>query len=175
MKKSFPDISRRFTLFRESLHDYLVESPGLKLLAALITLVLWLSVSRQPVSETTLRLPITFQNVPAGLSVVDQDADSVEVKIRGPNDILSRIRAGAVHLDTVVDLSTYANRPGKRVITLGEENVSGPSTIETIDVKPARLSITLAPLIEKTVPVQPSFEGVPVQGFVLSGFSVYPQ
>ena len=159
MKKSFPEILRTIVRPTVSLREYLVENPGLKVLAALITLVLWLSVSSQPVSETTLRLPITFQNVPKNLSVVDQDADSVQVKVKGPSDILSRIRSGAVHLDTIVDLNAFEDRPGKRVITLSNSNVSTPATVDAVDIKPARLSITLSPLIEKVVPIQPLFEG----------------
>src|SRR5882724_5971441 len=175
MKKRFPDIFQRVVLLKDTLRRYLVEHPGLKLLAGLITLVLWLSVSLQPISETTLRLPITFQNVPKGYSVIDQDIDSVQVKVKGPNDILSRVRSGAVHLDTIIDLSSYQDKPGKRVLNLSNDNVSTPATVEAIDVKPARISITLAVSTEKTVPIRPLFDGSPAPGFSMTGFRIDPQ
>jgi YbbR domain-containing protein len=174
MKRPFPDFFARAVLFKDTLRGYLVEHPGLKLLAGLITLVLWLSVSMQPISETTLRLPITFQNVPRGYSVIDQDVDSVQVKVKGPNDILSRVRSGAVHLDTIIDLSGYLDRPGKRVVTLSSDNVSTPATVQAIDVTPSRISITLAQSTEKTVPIRPLFDGSPAPGYSMSDFRIDP-
>ena len=174
MKKHYPDIVQRIVPLKDTLRRYLVEHPGLKLLAGLITLVLWLSVSLQPISETTLRLPITFQNVPKGYSVIDQDIDSVQVKVKGPNDILSRVRSGAVHLDTIIDLSGYQDRPGKRVLNLTNDNVSTPATVQAIDVKPSRISITLAVSTEKTVPIRPLFDGSPATGYTMSGYRIDP-
>jgi|GEM_PF-1056749 len=174
MKKHYPDILQRVILLKDTLRNYLVEHPGLKLLAGLITLVLWLSVSLQPISETTLRLPITFQNVPKGYSVIDQDIDSVQVKVKGPNDILSRVRSGAVHLDTIIDLSDYQDKPGKRVLTLTNSNVSTPATVQAIDVRPARISITLAVSTEKTVTIRPLFDGSPATGYTMSGYKIDP-
>ena len=48
-------MQRYLTAIREYLKDYILENTGLKVLALLITAVLWLSVASRPVQQVTLR------------------------------------------------------------------------------------------------------------------------
>src|SRR6185369_11365300 len=84
---------------REYARDYVLENTGLKVLALLITAVLWLSVASRPVTQVALRnVPILFLNLSASplLEVTDTDVPSAQVYLEGPRDIVDSIRPNEV-------------------------------------------------------------------------------
>ncbi len=73
---------------------------GLKFLSTLVAALLWLVVAGERVVERVMRAPVEFQNLPAGLELVGNPPDTVEVRLRGSSGALSRMAAGdmaAVH------------------------------------------------------------------------------
>src|SRR5262249_56934904 len=79
--------------------DYVLENTGLKILALLITAVLWLSVASRPVAEVTLHgVQIELASVPQGLIPTRFDTLSASVTLRGPRDILDTLHAGDITL-----------------------------------------------------------------------------
>jgi hypothetical protein len=81
---------------------------GLKFLSTLVAILLWLVVAGERVVERVMRAPVEFQNLPAGLELVGNPPDTVEVRLRGSSGALSRIGAG--DMSAVLDLATA--RPG---------------------------------------------------------------
>src|SRR5215471_6201069 len=84
---------------KEYSKDYILENTGLKVLALLITAVLWLSVASRPATQVTLRsVPILFQNLPdsPNLAVTDTDIQTAQVYLEGPRDIVDSIRPNEV-------------------------------------------------------------------------------
>ena len=92
-------MQRYLTAIREYLKDYFLENTGLKVLALLITAVIWLSVASRPVAQVALRnVPILFLNLSASplLEVTDTDVPSAQVYLEGPRDIVDSIRPNEV-------------------------------------------------------------------------------
>src|SRR5436189_6005893 len=76
--------------------DYVLENPGLKVLALLITGVLWLSVASRPVSQISLNnIPVEFlnQNEP-NLIVSKQNTATARVYLEGSREALDSLREG---------------------------------------------------------------------------------
>lgn len=165
-------MQRYLTRIQEYLKDYLLENTGLKVLALLITAVLWLSVASRPVGQVALRnVPILFFNLPASpnLEVTDTDAPSAQVFLEGPRDFVDSIRPN--------DLTVYADmngvEPGVRVKQLMIDTSRLPSSVKGV-VEPREIRIRVERVIEKDVPVKPRFDGEPPPGYELIGWQITP-
>ena len=81
---------------------------GLKLLSICIARLLWLVVAGERVVERVLRVPVEFQNLPAGLEIVGNPPDTVEVGCADRRARLSRMAPG--DMAAVIDLRDRADR-----------------------------------------------------------------
>jgi YbbR domain-containing protein len=151
--------------------DYALENTGLKLLALLITAVIWLSVALRPMSEITItNVPIEFRNLPEFLIVSEYDALTARVSLRGSRDALEAVRPSA--LVAVADLSGI--KPGVRVIRLELDRSKLPPGVKDLELEPQNVRILVERLVERDLPVRPRFEGEPPQGYELIGWNVSP-
>ena len=165
-------MQRYLAAIREYLKDYILENTGLKVLALLITAVLWLSVASRPQQQIVLRnVPIEFQNLPGSpnLEVTDTDSPLAQVFLEGPRDIVDSIRPNEV--------TVYADmkgvEPGVRVKPLMIDTSRLPSSVKGV-VEPREIRIHVERVIEKDVPVKPRFEGEPAQGYEVIGVQISP-
>lgn len=165
-------MQRYITAVREYLKDYILENTGLKVLALLITAVLWLSVASRPVAQVALRnVPILFQNLPESpiLEVTDTDVPSAQVYLEGPRDIVDSIRPNEV----TVFADMKGVEPGVRVKQLMIDISRLPSSVKGV-VDPREIRIRVERVIEKEVPVKPRFDGEPPPGYELIGWQITP-
>lgn len=165
-------MQRYVTAIQDYLKDYFLENTGLKVLALLITAVLWLSVASRPVAQVTLRnVPILFQNLPESqnLEVTDTDAPSAQVYLEGPRDIVDSIRPNEVTV--FADMKSV--EPGVRVKQLMIDMSRLPSSVKGV-VDPREIRIRVERVIEKEVPVKPRFDGDPPPGYELVGWQISP-
>ena len=159
---------------REYARDYVVENTGLKVLALLITAVLWLSIASRPVNRVTLRdVPIEFRNLPSspGLTVSKADSLVAQVFVEGPRDAVDALRSGEVTV--VADMTDV--EPGVRVIRLKVDTGRLPANVKARDVEPRTIGVTVERDIEKEVPIKPRFDGQPPDGFELIRWQIMPQ
>jgi YbbR domain-containing protein len=165
-------VQRYITAIREYLKDYILENTGLKVLALLITAVLWLSVASRPVAQVALRnVPILFQNLPESpiLEVTDTDVPSAQVYLEGPRDIVDSIRPNEV----TVFADMKGVEPGVRVKQLMIDTSRLPSSVKGV-VDPREIRIRVERVIEKEVPVKPRFDGEVPPGYELIGWQITP-
>jgi YbbR domain-containing protein len=142
----------------------------LKLISIAIAALLWLVVAGDRDVERVVRLPLEFQNLPAGLEVVTDTPDAIDARLRGPSATLGGITS--VDAWAVIDLRTA--RPGRRLynITAGQVNV--PYGVEVVQVSPAALSLEFERTGVRVVPVKPAIEGRPADGFEITRTTVTP-
>jgi YbbR domain-containing protein len=165
-------VQRYLTAIREYLKDYILENTGLKVLALLITAVLWLSVASRPVAQVTLRnVPIIFLNLPESpnLEVTDTDAPSATVYLEGPRDVVDSIRPTEVTV--VADMRGV--EPGVRVKQLMVDTSRLPASVKGV-VDPREIRVRVERVIEKDVPVKPRFDGEPPPGYEVVGWQITP-
>jgi len=151
--------------------DYVLENTGLKILALLITAVLWLSVASRPVTEVLLHgVQIELASIPPGLQPTKSDTLSASVTLRGPRDVLDTVRAGDIALRA--DLSGV--EPGVRVITLKLDRSRLPANVDEVSIDPYSVRVTIERESTKEVMVKPRFDGEPARGYQLLDWHVDP-
>ena len=134
---------------------------GLKFLSTLVAIMLWLIVAGERVVERVMRAPVEFQNLPAGLELVGNPPDTVEVRLRGSSGALSRMAAG--DMSAVLDLTTA--RPGRRLFHITSSQVTVPYGIEIVQVGPSTLTVEFELSGIRLVRVEPDIDGRPAQGY----------
>jgi YbbR domain-containing protein len=158
---------------KEYARDYVLENTGLKVLALLITGVLWLSVASRPVSQVSLNGAIEF-SLPQSpdLTVTKYDTLTARVYLEGPRESLDALRSG--QLSVTADMS--AVEPGFRVIPLKvEPNRNGlPSNVKVIDIEPRTIRVTIERVSEREVPITPRWEGEPPTGSEVIDWQIIP-
>lgn len=134
---------------------------GLKFISTVVAILLWLVVAGERVVERVMRAPVEFQNLPAGLEIVGNPPDTVEVRLRGSSGALSRIGSG--DMSAVIDLETA--RPGRRLLHITQNQVNVPYGIDIVQVAPATLTMEFEVSAIRTVRVEPDVDGRPAQGY----------
>lgn len=166
-------MSQNLKSLKEYGRDYVLENTGLKVLALLITGVLWLSVASRPVSQVALNaVPIEFYNlsVSPNLTVSKYDTLAARVYLEGPRDVLDLLRAG--QFSVTADMSNV--EPGVRVITLSIDPGRLPANVKVKEIEPRSIRVTVERVIEKEVPIIPRFEGEPRSGFEVTDWQITP-
>ncbi len=158
---------------KEYARDYVLENTRLKVLALLITGVLWLSVASRPVSQVTLNGAIEF-NLPEAppLTVSKYDTLTARVYLEGPREALDTLRAG--QLTVTADMT--AVDPGVRVIPLKvEAGRNGlPANVRVEKIEPRSIRVTVERVIEREVPITPRWEGEPPPGYQVVDWYIVP-
>jgi YbbR domain-containing protein len=143
---------------------------GLKVVSIALAALLWVAVAGEQTVERSLRIPLEFTNLPAQLEVVGDSPNVVDVRVRGSSGALNRIAAG--ELVAVLDLRSA--RSGQRLFHLDGDDVRTPFGVDVVQVNPSTVSMTFEPSGSKVVPVVPSIEGEPSDGFVVGTVTAEP-
>jgi hypothetical protein len=143
---------------------------GLKLLSLALALLLWWAVAGQKEAERSLRVPLEFQNMPESLELMGEPPSFVDVRVKGASTMLGQLRG--TELVTSVDLS--AARAGRRMFHLLPDHVSTPVGVRALAVVPATVTLTFETSASKTVPVVPTIEGEPANGYVMGRVTASP-
>jgi YbbR domain-containing protein len=145
---------------------------GLKVASVAFAVLLWFMVSSQRAAvERGLRIPLELQNLPENLEMIEPPQESVDVRVRGAADLLSRLVGG--DLVATVDLSTA--QPGRRLFHISTERVKAPFAVEITQISPSSIAIRFEQSATRLVRVQPAIEGEPAEGFIVGDITVEPK
>ena len=151
--------------------DYVLENTGLKVLALLITAVLWLSVASRPVRQVTLQnVLIEFHNLPDSMIVSKYDTISARIYLEGPRDVVDSVRPSEVSV--IADM--LGVEPGVRVRPLTLDTSRLPASVKGREVEPSRVRVTVEEVIQKEVPIVPRFDGQPPPGYQVISWQITP-
>ena len=156
---------------REYTKDYILQNTGLKILALLITSVLWLSVASR-LSQVALNpVPIEFSNLSRDLTISKYDTLSAKIFLRGPKDVIDSLRSS--DLAVIADLQGI--EPGVRVIPLKVDVNRLPPGIDEQSIEPRSIRVTIEPIVETELPVIPRIEGEAPQGYEVYHVAIVPR
>ena len=144
---------------------------GLKFLSTLVAILLWLVVAGERVLDRLMRPPVEFQNLPAGLELVGDPPDTVEVRLRGSSGALSRIGPG--DMSAVIDLATA--RPGRRLFHISQNQVTVPYGLQIVQVGPSTVTMEFEMSGIRKVRVEPDLEGRPAAGYEIVDVKSEPE
>jgi YbbR-like protein len=143
---------------------------GLKFLSILLATSIWLLVADQQLVERSVRAPLEFHNMPAGLELVNDPPDSVEVRLRGSSGLLGRLAPG----DVVAVMNLQTVRTGTRLLHVLADEVRVPYGVHVAQVTPSSVALTFEATGVRTVPVVPAVEGDPAPGFAAGRITADP-
>ena len=144
---------------------------GLKLLSIGIAVLLWLTVAGEPIVERSLRVPLELQNIPANLVVVESPPAQVDIRVRGASSVLTHLADG----DVVAVLEMESVRPGRRLFSLAPAHVRTPFGVAVEQVTPGTVAVTFEASGARTVPVEPTIDGAPAEGYVVRNVVADPE
>ncbi|MEO8603464.1 MAG: CdaR family protein [bacterium] len=156
----------------ESLRWLLLHNAGVKLVSLVIAVGLWFFVNAgERDSEMALRMPIAQRNIPTGLMLVSPRVDFVDLVVRGPRTLLSRI--DPEQLSMVLDLDGV--RPGPAVFRVTSDAMDLPRGVTVVRLMPSEVTLEFAPKLRKSVPVHVALSGKPPEGFRVTATRAAPE
>jgi YbbR domain-containing protein len=143
---------------------------GLMVLSIGIATAMWFAISGQQIAERALRIPLEYTNMPANLEVNGTAPSVVDVRVRGSSAALNRVAPG----DLVAVLDVRTAKAGRRFFHLTGSEVRAPFGLDVVQVTPASIAIEFEQSMTRSVPVVPSLEGQPGDGFQVKTASADP-
>jgi diadenylate cyclase len=143
---------------------------GLKLLALALAVALWLVVSRDPVAEVAVEVPIEFHNMPPNLEISSESIPRLQIRLRGPQRLVRRLQPSDVYAD--IDLN--ALRPGERTFDLTSQQIHQPSGLEVVQVIPSEFRVAFDTRVTRSVEIHARVVGAPATGYNLGTIAVDP-
>lgn len=150
----------------------ILKNPGLKLLAFIIAVSLWVLVAGEEEAVRVFTVPIDY-TLSKDLVLASETPGSVQVRLRGSDAVLRRLTAD--DLSVPVDLTPLP--VGRRSLqAFTRRKVRGvPSGAAIEAITPESMSILIERKASRTVVVSPRFEGTPPAGYRLVDARVEPE
>jgi YbbR domain-containing protein len=143
---------------------------GLKLLSVGLAVMLWMIVSGEETVERGLRIPLEFQQFPAGLELQEEMPSTVDVRVRGGSGTLSRLSPA----DVIAVLDLHGARPGRQLFHLTPEQVRAPFGVEVTQVAPPSIALVFENTGSRVVPIAPVLDGKPAPGYIVGKITTDP-
>jgi YbbR domain-containing protein len=148
---------------REFVRRHVFHNLGLKLVSLLLAAGLWLGISSSPQSEVALNVAIIFRNMPADLEISSENIPGVQIRVRGPERIVSRLQPADVRAE--IDLSGM--KAGEHTFDLTKA-IGVPDRLELAQVVPSEVHVSFDTRATRRVPVRPRVTGIPAPGYVIA-------
>lgn len=158
--------------FKHLVRKIFLEDWGLKLVALLITLGLWLGITGLATPTTKrMTLPLNL-SIASSAQVTNAPLEEVEIEISGDKRKVEQLNKS--ELFASIDLTDIA--PGERVIPLTPDTVYVPlpQGIKLVEVQPSRIAVRIEAVDEKEVEVRPVNSGTLPAGFEIYSATVTP-
>jgi YbbR domain-containing protein len=131
------------------------------LISLALAVGLWWVISRDPVAEVSVTVPVEFHNIPPNLDISSVDISEVQVRIRGPERLIHEMRPQDVHVE--VDLTDV--KPGERTFDMTARQVRHPRDLEVQQVVPSQVRLNFDSILTREVEVHPRVLGTFAPGF----------
>src|SRR6202795_4432451 len=152
-------------LRRRVLHNF-----GIKLLSLALAVGLWLAVTRDPVAEVAVEVPIEFRNIPENLEINTESVPRAEIRVRGPQRIVRRLQPSDIYAE--IELSGV--KPGEATFDLTAQQVHQPRELEVVQVIPSQFHLIFDTRLIRQVPVRPRVVGNFAEGYRIGQVDVEP-
>jgi len=91
----------------------------LKVMSLVLSTGLWYAVSREPVSEVEVSVPVEFRNVPENLEIGSEHIPQAEIRVRGPARIVRDLKPADIRAE--IDLA--GAQTGERTFDLSGRHI----------------------------------------------------
>ena len=153
------------------LRKYVFHNFALKVLSLGVAVLLWMAVTRDPVAEVALNVPIEFHNAPEHLEISSETIPQVQVRVRGPVREVRDLSAAEVH--AVIDLANV--QPGERTYDLSPALIHVPDGVQVVQAVPSQIRISFDRRESRQVEVKPRVMGTFASGYRIEQVTALPQ
>jgi YbbR domain-containing protein len=153
----------------EKIVDLAGSNLGLKVLALIIAVGLWLAGQRD--IERSVEVPVEIRNVPAGLMVMDNRVDFVVLRLSGPRTLVSTFDAETLKL--ALDLSSA--KPGPGTFPLSSNSLNIPRGVTVSRITPPVINLRVEPVLKRALRVAVRFANQLPAAFRVAAISVKPE
>ncbi len=143
---------------------------GLKLLSLALAVGLWLAIARDPVAQVAVDVPVEMQNLPDGLQVSSEHIPQVQVRLSGPERVISRLQLSDVHAK--INLSEVQS--GERSFDLTANDVHYPNGLQVVQIIPSELHLIFDSKATRRVEIKPRVVGSFASGYEIAKINVVP-
>lgn len=136
---------------------------GLRLLALVIAIGLWLAISvekREARGQRAVEASVLYNN-PQGMVILDP-VQRLTVILSGPD----RQIAGLDPLQVSVRVDLADTKPGPHTVNIGADDVSMPQGLRVESVAPNQVSLELDEKVTRRLPIRPTMVGEPAAGAI---------
>ena len=155
---------------RDFFRRHVLHNFGIKLLSLALAVALWLAVTRDPVAEVAVQVPIEFRNIPDNLEINTESIPRAEIRVRGPQRIVRRLQSA----DIYAEIELGGMKPGERTFDLTAEQVHHPRELEVVQVIPSEFHLTFDTRLVRQVPVRPRVYGTFAAGYRIGRIDAEP-
>ncbi len=150
--------------------DFFTKNIGLKVLALVFSICLWFFVGGLKTKEVGFLVKLDTVGLSRDMSLTMAPPDGVEVKLSGPNGIISKLSPGQVKV--TVDLSAATETPAFFALT--KSNVEVPLGVRVLSIYPNSFEVRAERFLTKMVKVMVNFKGTPARGFSAVSLTAVP-
>lgn len=151
------------------LSGWILHNGTLKLFSLAFAFGLWLLVNAgERETEQTMVLPVELRNLSPQLVVVGHRAEVVDVRVSGPRTLLGQLNSKKLSLDLT------GMRPGPSSFRVTTELLSLPRGVKLLRVTPSSISLDIARMVKRIVPVHVEVVGKPPFGYTVGEVEVSP-
>lgn len=119
--------------------SWIAHNWSLKLAALGLALALWLFVMTSEKADMVVPAPVELESTPAGLSIVGDRPESVDVQLHGLRTTLSRVPLDQVR----VHVNLAGAKAGETVVRVLPDQVAVPPGVAVTRITPSRVRIQL--------------------------------
>lgn len=139
----------------------------------LIAVVFWSSlvVVNQQIIERVITVPVEYTAPKTGLVLVGEKTNEVKVHLTGTKADMDNL----ANFQPSVTVALSDMDEGERLVLVTKGNLKLPRNIKILDAVPAGLEISLAEIVQKTIPIVPQLVGKLPQGKKIKSITVKPE
>jgi YbbR domain-containing protein len=151
---------------------WFVKDWKLKLVSLVLALGLWLLLvpAEKMYSEKALTIPLETRNIPAGLEIVEQQVETIDITLRAPNRLLDEI--GPSGLVAKIDLDRASVL--QQEYPLNESMIAVPPGAKVVKITPNKVTIKLERTAEATLELHPTIRGKAAPGYRITRTEIEP-
>jgi YbbR domain-containing protein len=151
--------------------ERLRRNMGLRILSLLLAIGLWVFVNAgHHDAETSLQVPISYQELPTGMLILNPRPHFVKLEVLGPPTLLSLLDPGRLTLR--LDLTGVSAGQASFKITPGMFAV--PRQTSIIRISPSQIVLDIDRIVTRNVPVHLNIKGKVAKGYAIATIELEP-
>lgn len=151
---------------------WLFRNWGLKLLAFVLALLLWLALipEERTFSEKSLTIALETHNLPADLELVERPPAAIDLTVRAPNRLIDQITPSNVFAKLNLANATIAQQE----YPLNDSMISVPAGATVIKIYPSKVRLRLERTEETVMEIIPELIGELREGLKIDKIEAVP-